>query len=216
MIVGSILLAFGIQAWWDETQERAEERQALQALIQDFEAASNLLERHHLQIDTVAGASEILLGWTGPNADSEHADSLASLIWPIIQLPSFEPPLGTLEALLGSGDLSLIRSDELRAALAAFPSQLAGMRRTQDYGAELVFNQVLPYLDRVLPMRRFAAVARGPTEFEVDVSRVLRSMEFENLIQNMLMNAELKRRNAGAMETRIDSLLEMLQADLSR
>ncbi len=32
VIVGSILLAFGLQAWWEGRQERAEERQALEAL----------------------------------------------------------------------------------------------------------------------------------------------------------------------------------------
>ncbi len=33
VIVGSILLAFGIQAWWDERQERGEERGEEQQLL---------------------------------------------------------------------------------------------------------------------------------------------------------------------------------------
>ncbi len=32
VIVGSILLAFGLQAWWDESQERGEERALLQEI----------------------------------------------------------------------------------------------------------------------------------------------------------------------------------------
>ena len=35
VIVGSILLAFGIQAWWDDRQEREEEGRILAGLLQE-------------------------------------------------------------------------------------------------------------------------------------------------------------------------------------
>ena len=38
VIVGSILLAFGIEAWWDGMQERAEEQVVLLALQEEFTA----------------------------------------------------------------------------------------------------------------------------------------------------------------------------------
>ncbi len=42
VIVASILLAFGIQAWWEETQERVEEQEILggdlKALASEFHA----------------------------------------------------------------------------------------------------------------------------------------------------------------------------------
>ena len=44
VIVGSILLAFGIQAWWDESQEREEEQEALAGLSSDFQANIAQLE----------------------------------------------------------------------------------------------------------------------------------------------------------------------------
>ena len=37
VIVGSILFAFGIQAWWDNEQERQRERDYLGALLDEFE-----------------------------------------------------------------------------------------------------------------------------------------------------------------------------------
>lgn len=49
-IVVSILLAFGIQAWWEETNIRSDERGALTSLLDDFsenrERAALALERH--------------------------------------------------------------------------------------------------------------------------------------------------------------------------
>ncbi len=36
VIVASILLAFGIEAWWEGVQERQEEQEALRGLASDF------------------------------------------------------------------------------------------------------------------------------------------------------------------------------------
>ena len=94
VIVGSILLAFGIEAWWNETQERAEERQALGALAREFRAASALLDRELLVTDSIVAAVETIHEWTGPSADSRYADSLAVLLPTVSRLPGFEPPRG--------------------------------------------------------------------------------------------------------------------------
>ena len=134
VIVGSILLAFGIQAWWDESQERVEERQALESLAREFASAADVLDRDLLAIDSVALAANIVLGWTGPSADSRHADSLALLMPLITRVTDFQPPVGTLQALLASGELRLIRNDSLRAKLASFPSHLARLNTTEGFG----------------------------------------------------------------------------------
>jgi len=41
-IVGSILLAFWIDAWWDDRSDVKMERALLSALLQDFETAKNV------------------------------------------------------------------------------------------------------------------------------------------------------------------------------
>ena len=44
MIVGSILLAFGIDAWWEGRQERAEEGRYITALLDEAYGAADELE----------------------------------------------------------------------------------------------------------------------------------------------------------------------------
>ena len=50
VIVGSILLAFGIDAWWEGRQERAEEQQLLTNLQQELRgrAAVRIASRHRM------------------------------------------------------------------------------------------------------------------------------------------------------------------------
>jgi len=215
VIVGSILLAFGIQAWWDERQERAEERQALQALSGDFEAADSDLEAQVLVIDSAAVAAAAILALVGPGADESYADSLAVLIPQIIRRPVFQPPMGTLEALLGSGDLRLITNDTLKAALASFPSHLAGMTLTQGYGSEVVFSHLIPYLNTQVPMLRFGLMARGESDFTGNPAGLLRSLEFENLAQNRLMGIRFTLLAADNMDARIASIRQMLREELA-
>ena len=64
VIVISILLAFGIEAWWDGRQERVEERQALEALARDFESAAEEIDQVLLVMDSVA----IAANWTSPDS----------------------------------------------------------------------------------------------------------------------------------------------------
>ena len=44
VIVGSILLAFGIEAWWDDHQDRAEEQRIFVGLKSEFEQNLGLIE----------------------------------------------------------------------------------------------------------------------------------------------------------------------------
>ena len=80
-IVGSILLAFAIDAWWDAHQARAEEREAILALTGDFEAALDILEKDNLAVhDSALVAGRALLALTGPGEVMTQTRSSADLV----------------------------------------------------------------------------------------------------------------------------------------
>ena len=130
----------------------------------------------------------------------------------ITRVGGFQPPLGTLQALLGSGDLRLIRNDSLRAALASFPSRLAQVNTTEGYGADVLLGELHPYLNQSIPMRRFGRAGDGVTRFDSDVEGLLRSLEFENLIQLKLTGLaflEGSTRNVQGLITSIRAILDL-------
>ncbi len=216
LIVVSILLAFAIDASWNERLRRQDQQRTLRALEQDFEAASELLSKVSLAHKNGVGAGEALLIFTGPQATSIDSDRLADLLPPLFRIPYFSPSLGALEALLSSGDLRLIASAELRAALASFPVALAGLNRTQDYGAQFVLGHFLPSLAPHIPLRRYGMTSRGKTSFTGDIGPLLRSLEFENQVHVRLMNHELALTAVTALGERITDLLEMLALERSK
>jgi len=215
-IIASILLALAIDAWWDNRSERIQERAALQALAVDFEAAAAGLAAQLVLRDSTVVAADWILGRTGPAADRQQADSLRLWLPQIMRLGGFDPPLGTLDALLGSGELRLVRNPALRAALAAFPSALNDVKETQSFAATVHFGLVLPYLNQYLPLQSFGLRGRGESSFEGDPLVVMRSLEFENLVQNRLMNTEFQIDGLSGLQRDIDAIRTMLDAELSR
>ena len=139
VIVGSILLAFGIDAAWDGRAERQRRDAMLVALAGDMALAKD-------EIDRVAGyhsigrsVAEDLLSY-GEVAGGEEArfvvDSLVGAL--SYAAASYDAPLGAVGSLINSGDLELLNDPALAADLTAFPALVADLDREQSFIARAV------------------------------------------------------------------------------
>ena len=132
VIVGSILLAFGIQALWDGRVDRREEAESLQALHADFLGTVEELDRvagsHRLRL---AAASE-LLGISAPGLRALARDSLQTLLRLSTRTTTIDPPIATLKSLIASGELALISDKVLRSRLAGWNGLLDDHEGTQE------------------------------------------------------------------------------------
>lgn len=135
-IVVSILLAFAIDAWWDYRQLRAEEQQVLVALRQDFLAnraeARDVITVHERGGRLIAAAhARSRAGTAALEPDSATATLLA-----LAAPRTFDAVRGTLDALIGSGRLDLIRDAELRHGLTVFLNLAGDSEEDARYMAE--------------------------------------------------------------------------------
>lgn len=144
-IVMSILLAFAIDAWWDDRQDRAEEQRILASLKSEFEQNLELIDiefsyRHAV----VASIQEILAASLAPSTvDSEKLDGLiGDLAW----WQNIKYSRGAIDGLLQSGGLSLIENDELRRVLVSMPSRFDDTAGSELYDQDTTRNVILPYL----------------------------------------------------------------------
>ena len=101
VIVGSILLAFGIDAWWEGKQERARESEILDSLLPEFHNKRTLLLRYHAEHErAVEGIGEVLAGLDAVQP-GERVSVPDSLLVMALVASSFDSPSGALEAVLG-------------------------------------------------------------------------------------------------------------------
>jgi hypothetical protein len=191
VIVGSILLAFAIDAWWEGRGE-AERREALlEGLAADFALAEEQLDlarRAHGEVREVAARWLVLARSGSPAGDHVAvADTLVSeMAWTLVT----RPPMGTLDALLQSGDLSLIKNPGLLGALTNWSSTLEYLNDFERTGADQWYEDVTPYLRRAgIPITDLVWTRRGtPNVYPVEprrteVHRLLVETEWESIVQ---------------------------------
>jgi len=132
-IVVGILLAFGIQAWWEGRQETAQRDALLASLASDFELAEIDLARVRGYYEHgVASTAALLQLRTSQTLSPDVGPRVDSLLSYATYGGSFDPPDGTINAVLGSGDLNLLENQLLASELTAWTGRLSDLRRTEE------------------------------------------------------------------------------------
>jgi hypothetical protein len=119
-IVASILLAFAIDAWWDEQKERADEREVLLALKAEFEVnkreAKAVIDHHEDSVQRIREFKSMRPDLIEAMAPVDSRILVASFASP----RTFDPQRGSVRALIGAGKLGILRDHALRDALMSF------------------------------------------------------------------------------------------------
>jgi len=144
-IVASILLAFGIDAWWQDRQTRFEEQQILQGLQEEFVSVHKVLTDHmalHLQRLQALEKLLVLMG----NGPSNEAGSIVEMaLLDMLAPTTSDLGNGTLDALLNSGRVEILASRTLRARLAAWDGLISEVWDDQNDNAKMVYEVHIPY-----------------------------------------------------------------------
>ena len=146
-ILLSILLAFWIDAWWDDRADRQQERALLNALSQDFHAAREEFETISAGHRRVIRSMEQILYWAEagavPEADRLDVDVRLSNVF---YRPTFDPPMGAVDTILASGRLDLLGNPTLVTELTRWSSLVKDLNEHEDAAANHFYETVYPYL----------------------------------------------------------------------
>ena len=199
VIVGSILLAFGIQAWWDERQEQIEERGIIERLISDVQAdiqgigsGLSVLPRKEQALSRVNS----VLG----ESDARPRDPVIFLNNVIYGAQYGRNQYGTrrttFDELLGSGAFSLVRDTELRESISSY------------YAAHLTAQNRIDERETEYPHLSYRLVPRY-NEFglELDLSEAHLERLVSGVFESVLREHVISEINlAGFIGTRFEEL----------
>ena len=145
-IVVSILLAFSIEAWWDNYQDRSEEQGILLNLKSEFEQNLAFIETEisyrNAVIESILKIFDASVAQT-----SIEPKLLDELIGDVTWWQNIEYSRGAIDGLLQSGGLSLIENEELRRILASLPSRYDSTTRSELNDRDTTVNVIIPYLN---------------------------------------------------------------------
>jgi hypothetical protein len=178
VIVVSILFAFGIDAWWEERQERRvliefEERlRAQMAENRTFLDAENRRAAEAVtRLDAVAEA-------ISPQPELMPSDSLVSFLTPGLMMQEVELEVSAVDGLLTSASFDLQARSDLYRLLVAFRA------RAERYG------EVIPRFieararvyDRLYALSPWPPLIGPGTDFPINVTAVLSDHHLESLV----------------------------------
>jgi len=120
--VVSILLAFAIQAWWEDRQERAIEHNYLVRLHEELTGGRAQLQLHYgRQLRTIAALDTLLQFEAEPGALDRNRLAMTVLNGGSYDITPYTTVFDqTYGEMLATGGLALVRDPELRAAITGY------------------------------------------------------------------------------------------------
>ena len=225
VIVLSILLAFGIEAWWSERGERDAEAEALQGLRDDFVVSLERLTSAGSDHVEVRDASVRLLAMTGPDADQPFSDlAMDTLVMALIAGPKVFPVTATYDALIASGRITLLESAELRRELARWSTAVVDLREEERDAFRQMDERLLPYLWNYVPVvtldvnvhPKYEGVDLNRSRFSRRYRELLRSMLFENAVEERMNSSIRVIERLSVAENVAERVLALVESEFAR
>ena len=141
-IVGSILLAFAIDAWWEDRQARLLANSHILSVAQELELISGRLER---SIRLAKVAEDAATTWLD-NASGLPPETLNSLLGDMVMWATADVVSPSMQALVNSDVIDLIEDSELRTWILEFPTQVQDFVEEENGSIAFVDAAFVPYL----------------------------------------------------------------------
>jgi hypothetical protein len=184
LIVFSILIAFILQAWWDDHRDRRRLHNDLLSVRSEFEAAHIYISENIELLRSAANAIQAILSKAGPTALPMSPDSVQDLMSVAWGVRTLEVASGALNALLSSDDMHLIRNDTLKSLLGGWEALVYDARENtewlREHGDERLIPLAMQYLPSLDMMRLLRLADYGPSKFPANPQGLLRDPVIES------------------------------------
>lgn len=219
VIVGSILLAFGIDALWQDYNERQTEVTTISNLEREFRVNQERIEQAvSFSLEQEELILELLTNWdsSSPNLEFEN-----SLIFSLLFQGTLNITNGAFESYISNGG-DVIQDQELRNLLHSWPGAVAEYKEDEDADTLYVQEVLRPYLaemtdySRLLDVHPIGAFTRLP-DSDIDyegLSRILNDPLARNHLARRYSNKNLIRREAERLLQLNESILSLLSDKL--
>jgi hypothetical protein len=220
-VLAGILVAFGIDALWEERRDRVQERVYLSALRDEFEDARIGLARRDQQLaEDMKSTVDVLSVLATRASDGISDDSVNVLAVRQGPLTVYTPPRAALNDLTNSGGIGLVQSATLRRALATYEQLLAQDLSEQEAMVQIWLDYLAPYrvehatmnIRSVADSLNLAVDPMTSRLFLDDVDRAsyVRNPAYSNLLVARLLRVRNARGSLAAVLNQIDRILGLL------
>ncbi len=146
-IVFSILLAFWIDAWWDQRGASRDAAARLNAFADELAQTETALVEHLRVLDAQVQLAATVLGEV--SSFSGRSSRMDSLLFELGPFPETRFPTAALEDMLAAGGLGLISSSDLRRLLSEYRALLEMDQDEQRRARDHFEQEMAPFWTRI-------------------------------------------------------------------
>ena len=233
VILVSILAAFFLEGWRDDRELARELTQELSSLQRELVSNRDLMSVHLESLDRIALGGQSLVDLLDTASEAEMvlvADTLAWIVNSFV--PSLNPSLGAVEALIASGRLAQIRNPDLRLGLAGLRDFLSDAIEEEMAARQVTVQQLMPLIRTHFDSGETERIGReffgavdvtGLSTQERTAGRALQSYQsvaypnslaIRNTIRFKLGWYEVGRLEYGRLIPHMDGLIEMVGEEI--
>ena len=227
VIVASILLAFAIQAWWDERQEQITVERLLSSFLAEYQNNIELVHED-LRYRRAVERTTLQLFELAASPSPPDAKVVDELIGGLFWIESPGATWGALESLVTGSQLELIANVELRERLASLHTDRTTIERVgkeemtnlEDLIAFLRLNASMPQLANTATAKRNPGNNEVVYEYNLplrtmrDHSELLGNSEFlGHLVRKLWHQLDATNRNERFL-AESESLVALVQNEL--
>jgi hypothetical protein len=197
VIVISILLAFAIDAWWDQQREIRDAEDQVDRVIAELNANVAILQAQSRALEHATEAAKEFVSIMGPEVELASVDTIGSLMVRIYGVPTLSLSDSATKDFLSSGQLTDGAWIDVRITLAELLSEArvavnASLELRQMRPEQLDYMQaVVSGLDVV---KQNSLMDDYPaSRFKSDAGALLSDMKFESMIAFYAIRMEINR-----------------------
>jgi hypothetical protein len=154
VVVASILVAFGLDAWWANQQLAKEVAEELDAIDRELMENVGLVEFQADMMRRKVAASRAIAELAAQSVSPSSITVPDTLLWLAVDpTPTLNASLGSIEAITASGRLQAIRIPELRVRLAGLRGVIEDAVEEQLGARDLQENRIQPRIAKTADLR---------------------------------------------------------------
>jgi hypothetical protein len=145
VILVSILAAFLLEGWRDDRELAREVSLELVSVGLELERNRDIVLAELSAIDRIVTATDSILLLLSGDPDAEFVQVADSLAWLVAMwVPTLDPSLGAVEALISSGRLAQVGDPELRLGLAGLRDLYVDVAQEQEQALAVTSERLWP------------------------------------------------------------------------
>jgi len=229
-IVASILLAFGIQAWWEERQQEADELVVLESLLADLIQKKAIFTRDRSYNESILqNSTQLLLAATdgGEELTENDVDSLINGF--IYGNQESDWDSAPLNSIFVGGNISIVSNQQLVQELSSLCVSLNRLKLFYRYDHDFMLDYVTPFILDNVNQKQLTGISKKLPGTEINYafpvlkisnrykhSELLSSVRFQNLlIRRIYSLLDITNFAWFGFEEQLDGVIKLIEVELA-